>query len=324
MCGIAGIVGGWPDARATVERMLSSLRHRGPDGAAVHHVRGAVLGHQRLSIIDLEGGRQPIGNEDGTKWIVCNGEIYNYRELTRGTPGPRPPIRAPDRDTEVMLHLYERVWRSVPRAPARHVRVRHLGRSRRTLCSGARSPRPEAAVLHAAWRQAAHSPPRSRRCSRCCRAPPPTDLDASAPVPVAARHRAAAHDVPRGSRKLPPGHCLAYSPRQGMRIRRYWDLDYEPKHGGSERELLEELERQLIEAVRLHMVSDVPVGRLPERRPRFDAGGGAGSRPMRREGPMPTFTMGLAYGEYRRGSGRPLGRANGTAPTTTRKLSSRR
>src|SRR5262245_35203573 len=106
MCGIAGIVGGWPDARSTVERMLSSLRHRGPDGAAVQHARGAVLGHQRLSIIDLEGGRQPIGNEDGTKWIVCNGEIYNYRELTEEllALGHRFATRS---DTEVVLHLYE-------------------------------------------------------------------------------------------------------------------------------------------------------------------------------------------------------------------------
>ena len=106
MCGIAGIVGGWPDARATVERMLSSLRHRGPDGAAVHHVRGAVLGHQRLSIIDLEGGRQPIGNEDGTKWIVCNGEIYNYQELIPELTRLGHVFRTRS-DTEVIVHAGE-------------------------------------------------------------------------------------------------------------------------------------------------------------------------------------------------------------------------
>ncbi len=294
MCGIAGIVGGWPDARATVERMLSSLRHRGPDGAAVHHVRGAVLGHQRLSIIDLDGGRQPIGNEDGTKWIVCNGEIYNYRELTEEllALGHQFATRS---DTEVILHLYEQygeaclgrlrgmfafaIWDEV--AGSLFLARDHLGQKplfytqRGDKLAFASEIKALLTLLPGA--PAANLDALHQYLSLRVIAPPLTMFE--------------------GIAKLAPGHCLAYSPRQGMRIRRYWDLDYEPKHGGSEQELLEELERQLIEAVRLHMVSDVPVGG-------FLSGGldstlvVALARTHAARGPMPTFTMGLAYGEY--------------------------
>ena len=112
MCGIAGIVGGRATAGAAIERMLDTLRHRGPDDGAVQLGRGAALGHRRLSIIDLEGGRQPIGNEDGTKWIVCNGEIYNYRGLMAELKAKGHRF-ATQSDTEVVLHLYARSHREI-------------------------------------------------------------------------------------------------------------------------------------------------------------------------------------------------------------------
>ena len=85
-----------------------------------------MLGHRRLSIIDLEGGRQPIGNEDGTEWIVCNGEIYNYRELMAELEAKGHRFRTRS-DTEVVLHLYEELGERLPRPAARHVRLRDLG-----------------------------------------------------------------------------------------------------------------------------------------------------------------------------------------------------
>jgi asparagine synthase (glutamine-hydrolysing) len=106
MCGIAGIVGGRHRDRALAERMSAVLRHRGPDDQDIRIGWGATLAHRRLSIIDLEGGRQPIGNEDGTRWIVCNGEIYNYRELMAGLEARGHRFRTRS-DTEVILHLYE-------------------------------------------------------------------------------------------------------------------------------------------------------------------------------------------------------------------------
>ena len=86
---------------------------------------GVAIGIRRLSIIDLAGGHQPIHNEDGTVWVVFNGEIYNYRDLNRlEARGHRFATRS---DTEVIVHLYEEYGPDVRPAPSRHVRIRHLG-----------------------------------------------------------------------------------------------------------------------------------------------------------------------------------------------------
>ena len=122
MCGIAGGVwqnGAPPLTSDLVARMSDVLRHRGPDDAGVFESRihasrderrqdGAdcALGFRRLSIIDLAGGHQPLANEDGTVWIVFNGEIYNYREL-RPDLEARGHQFATHSDTEVIVHLYE-------------------------------------------------------------------------------------------------------------------------------------------------------------------------------------------------------------------------
>lgn len=77
MCGIAGILNPGPDAEELVTRMISTLQHRGPDEAGVYVDSGVALGHCRLSIVGLDNGGQPIGNADGTLWIVYNGEVFN-------------------------------------------------------------------------------------------------------------------------------------------------------------------------------------------------------------------------------------------------------
>ncbi len=109
MCGIAGVVlldRQEPVGEQEIGRMLGTIRHRGPDEFGIYLDRGVGLGSARLSIIDLQTGQQPIGNEDGTKWVVFNGEIFNYLEL-------RPELEArghrfeTNSDTEVLLHAYE-------------------------------------------------------------------------------------------------------------------------------------------------------------------------------------------------------------------------
>src|SRR6266571_6785014 len=109
MCGIVGIVHSDP-ARpvppAMIRRMCEAIRHRGPDDEGAYVDRNVGLGMRRLSIIDLAGGRQPIFNEDQSKVIVFNGEIYNYRELRRGLIA-QGHLFATQGDTEVILHLYE-------------------------------------------------------------------------------------------------------------------------------------------------------------------------------------------------------------------------
>src|SRR5690349_21436648 len=87
MCGIVGycrLTGAAPaPAPDVIERMTGAVRHRGPDGAGAHHDAAVGLGHARLSIVDLEGGAQPLANEDKSVWITFNGEIFNHVELRR-------------------------------------------------------------------------------------------------------------------------------------------------------------------------------------------------------------------------------------------------
>ena len=107
MCGICGKIS-WdePVDVFLVQRMMDMMIHRGPDDEGTYVEQQVVLGHRRLSIIDLNTGRQPISNEDGTVWIVFNGEIYNFRQLREELlqAGHRFQTQT---DTEVIVHLYE-------------------------------------------------------------------------------------------------------------------------------------------------------------------------------------------------------------------------
>ncbi len=103
MCGIAGCIG-TTDVK-TVERMLDALPHRGPNDRGIHTHSGSVFGHTRLSIVDVAGGHQPILADGGRRGIICNGEIYNFRELRKDLVGKYD--FSTESDTEVILHLYK-------------------------------------------------------------------------------------------------------------------------------------------------------------------------------------------------------------------------
>ena len=110
MCGICGVMAldGALDtaAKAAVPRMVAALRHRGPDGTGEFSDDRAALGHARLAIIDRVGGAQPLGNEDGTCWVVFNGEIYNHRGVRSRLESLGHTFRTSS-DTEVIVHAYE-------------------------------------------------------------------------------------------------------------------------------------------------------------------------------------------------------------------------
>jgi len=113
MCGIAGVYG-WTDS-STLDRMTSTLTHRGPDqeGTFLDEDAGVMMGARRLSIVDLEGGDQPISNEDGTVTVVFNGEIYNHESL-RSDLESKGHRFSTDADTEVLVHLWEEYGTSFP------------------------------------------------------------------------------------------------------------------------------------------------------------------------------------------------------------------
>ncbi len=109
MCGICGKLALSDEVAisATVlRRMMDVIKHRGPDDEGTYISQRIGLGHRRLSIIDLNTGRQPISNENDTVWVIFNGEIYNYRELRAELLGKGHYFRT-ETDTEVIVHLYE-------------------------------------------------------------------------------------------------------------------------------------------------------------------------------------------------------------------------
>src|SRR5690349_3697834 len=111
MCGICGVVDfNRPEAVSAhvLERMNVTLSHRGPDDTGIYLAPYVGLGHRRLSIIDVAGGHQPLSNEDGTVWVLLNGEIYNYPEL-RDRLLKHGHVFSTSSDTEVIAHLYEDV-----------------------------------------------------------------------------------------------------------------------------------------------------------------------------------------------------------------------
>jgi asparagine synthase (glutamine-hydrolysing) len=106
MCGIACIAGDYTDTdKEEFKNMLDAMNYRGPDESSIKATPGCLLGHKRLSIIDVDSGIQPIHNEDKTAWIVCNGEIYNYKKLKKEHLGKHRFTCSSD--SEVALHMYE-------------------------------------------------------------------------------------------------------------------------------------------------------------------------------------------------------------------------
>ena len=152
MCGIFGFAGS-PD-RELLGRMAAAIVHRGPDDAGYLERDTVSLGHRRLSIIDREGGHQPIANEDETVWLVYNGEVYNYRELRAELEAAGHTFRT-SCDSEVIVHAYEE-WG--PACAARFngmwaFAVADLARGRRQARPEPRPLRHQAALLRAVSRE---------------------------------------------------------------------------------------------------------------------------------------------------------------------------
>jgi asparagine synthase (glutamine-hydrolysing) len=267
MCGIVGILNSKRDSsidETQLRRMLSAIRHRGPDEFGLYLFQGknasVGLGNARLSIIDLGGGQQPIGNEDGTKWIVFNGEIFNYLEL-RIKLQQQGHRLATHSDTEVILHLFEQygsacvdylngqfafaIWdeKSEELFLARdRLGIRPLFYTQRS-----------GTLVFASEVKAILTHPRIS-----------AELD---PVALDQIFTFWSPLSPRtafeGIRSLPPGHWLRVRGNGEMQLERYWDLSFptigaEPFHHIEDAQ--SELRNLLVDATKLRLRADVPVG----------------------------------------------------------------
>jgi asparagine synthase (glutamine-hydrolysing) len=264
VCGICGVAVA-PDERPSqqlLERMSDSLTHRGPDdaGTVVHGRVGLAM--RRLSIIDVEGGHQPLANDDTTAWIVFNGEIYNHPELRRQLSdlGYRFRTRS---DTEVLLRAYEHWGDSC----VEHLNgmfafaVLDLSREVVVLARDRVGIKPlyyaagDQRLAFASELKALLVDPDLRRG---------VDLHALDDY-LALEFVPSPRSIVAGIDKLPPGHTLVWSIATGTStLSRYWDVDLaRSEANGSERrtvDLVDELRHVLRESVRKELVSDVPLG----------------------------------------------------------------
>src|SRR5215207_9159943 len=259
VCGIVGQASG--DGRrgdpAVLERMCAGLEHRGPDSRGIHVDVGVGLGIQRLRVIDLATGDQPIFNEDRSVAVVLNGEIYNYRELRKDLERGGH-VFATRSDTEVIAHLYEEAGpRLVEYLHGMFALAVWDGTRRRLLLARDRvGKKPLYYAEHDGGLTFASELAALLENRRI-----PRDVDHQAlDAYLAYRWVPAPMTAFRAIRKLPPACTLVVDGGRAA-IERYWRLDFGRKRPvGDVREIHEELREQIRAATRRRMIADVPLG----------------------------------------------------------------
>jgi asparagine synthase (glutamine-hydrolysing) len=258
MCGVCGIVSFEVDEQIdqpALARMCQALRHRGPDDEGYYLDEQAGLGMRRLSIIDLDTGRQPISDETQSLWIVFNGEIYNYRAL-RAELERRGHVFKTQSDTEVIVHAYEEYGRDCVGHFIGMFAIAIWDKARRSLflvrdrlgikplyywSSGKRL------VFGSELKALLESPHVPREVDHLA-------LDQYLTLEYIPSPRTIFQEV----RKLPPGHWLTFD-EHGVRVEPYWDVS-RVSLPADERACAEQLTELIDDAVRLRLVSDVPLG----------------------------------------------------------------
>jgi asparagine synthase (glutamine-hydrolysing) len=259
MCGIYGIVD--LDGRARPKRELLNamsrvLHHRGPDDEGQYHGDGIALGMRRLSIIDVGGGHQPIGNEDESVWVVCNGEIYNFKSLREELEKKGHVFRC-NSDTEVIVHLYEergieciqqlRGMFALALWDKSHERL-VIARDRLGKKPLYVRQEPGRLLFASEVKSILQDPDVPRRVQ-------PGALQEY----LALGYVPAPNTLFEGIQKILPGHYLLVEKGQ-VRDREYWDVEFDREEQHSEHEWVEIVREKLMESVKVRLVSDVPLG----------------------------------------------------------------
>lgn len=258
MCGIYGIIdlSGAPVDGALLEAMGGVTRHRGPDDLGAHVDGACAIGMTRLSIIDLAGGHQPIANEDETAWLVCNGEIYNFRELRRELEAAGHRFRTHS-DSEVLLHGYEQWGDAVVERLNGMFGFALWDARRRRLLVGRDRLGIKPIYVHQDGRRLVFA----------------TEAKAILTLPGFQRsvdpvalhsylqlgYVAAPHSMFAGIRKLPVATLLAVE-NGDVAERCYWRIPDHMDHAASEAEWVERVREGIARSVKMQMVSDVPIG----------------------------------------------------------------
>lgn len=298
MCGIVGIVHRDANGDTAVDghvltRMCEAMRHRGPDDEGSYLKDRVGLAMRRLAIIDLAGGQQPISNEAGTAWIVFNGEIYNYRSLREGLQKLGHEFRT-DSDTEAIIHAYEQYGAECPK----HLRGMFafaIWDERKEELLLARDRVGKKPLLYALTKKELIFA--SEFSALLCHPDVSREINPEAihyylsfacvPAPLTAY---------KAIKKLEPGHTLRFGSNGEIRIERYWQPDFSKKTKLSEAEAGERTIEVLREAVRVRLMSEVPLGA-------FLSGGIDSSAIValmseQSSGPVQTFSIGFEEQDF--------------------------
>ena len=293
MCGICGKLifdQNGQVSRPLLEQMTAAIRHRGADDEGFYLSGQVGFGFRRLSIIDLATGHQPLSNEDGSVWVVFNGEIYNYRELRQELVARGHHFKTKT-DTEVIVHLYEEDGADCVRKLRGMFGFALWDARERTLLLARDRIGIKPVYYYAGDRffsfgseiKAILADPAVRR------EVDPRTIDSFLTHYYVPGSRTLFRDL----LKLEPGHTITVSADGRTDLQRYWDLDFSQKESErSQHHLEQDLLKRLEESVQLHMISDVPVG--------FLLSGGLDSTAMlslaasKTEQPISTFTLGYS------------------------------
>jgi asparagine synthase (glutamine-hydrolysing) len=293
MCGICGIYNksGSPVETGLLDRMTTVMAHRGPDGSGSYVAPGVGLGHRRLSIIDLEGGTQPISNEDDSLWVVFNGEIYNFVELRQDLEA-RGHVFKTRSDTEVILHAYE-TWGAdcVNQFNGIFAFALYDTKDKSLLLARDHLGVKPLYYVSLGDRLLFASEIKALLQDTLC----PREVDSKSLGELFTfRYVPSPNTLFKGIKKLPPGHWMRCS-TQGIEIKRYWNWTPNLLDGRRESDLIEEYQALLEDAVRLQMRSDVPVGLFLSSG--VDSGTLLALMRQHTNEPVHTFTIGFEDGE---------------------------
>lgn len=257
MCGINGVYNYNLDTASNkllIKKMAHKMFHRGPDSDGFYNNKRVSLGFRRLSIIDISGGNQPISNEDGSIKLLCNGEIYNYKELREMliSKGHRFTTQG---DIETIVHLYEEYGKDL----VNHLRgmfafiLYDLVKDELLICRDHFGIKPLYYSFNGDF-FACSSELKSLLLTQDKR-----DLDVeSLAYYLTYQYVPLDKTMFSGIYKLLPGHLLIVN-KEGVKRERYWEAKFSPEHKPKEK-MKEEIREVMVESVKAHMQSDVPVG----------------------------------------------------------------